>query len=194
LPPVPSPPIGVVWGFFMRLASLSTIASIVVASCPAVAEAQKYFARERLVGVPMASSPAVPTYSGTYSTTYSACSGSKQSAAIVSCAASDGVKVVNSLCPATTTRDCVMPVAPVCGELVQGWWNSGAQEGESYRAYGSTIEERRVQARTWCNQQLSVRTSFSGACVMNGTLVYLVLNSKAIDPTVNTTLSYASCR
>jgi hypothetical protein len=103
------------------IAALLAVATFAGVAAPAAAQT-KYYARERIVGMPISSSsettpppatnpgtPAEITYTPTYSTTYGQCTFGSQSAPIAKCMGSDGMQVANSVCgPARqqTTRSC----------------------------------------------------------------------------------------
>lgn len=115
------------------IAALLAAASIVGVAVPAAAQT-KYYARERIVGMPISAAtppadttPAV-TYVPTYSTTYGACSGGTKSYALTSCKTSTGTAAALSDCASfpQTKGSTSCSQYSVCGTLAG---NSGPKSG-----------------------------------------------------------------
>lgn len=119
------------------IAALLAAATIAGVAVPAAAQT-KYYARERLSGMPKTSSEqqttAPRTYTPVYSTTFGTCSGGTQSKPITGCT-SDNSTVAVSNCSAfpqsTGAQSCTTPTA--CGTLkAQTWFNGGTQNNLGY--------------------------------------------------------------
>lgn len=107
-------------------------------------DAQRYYARERLVGL-TASAPAAPpvySYEATKSSsTFGACSGGFKSAPVTECTRSDGAVVANSFC-------APKPVAcgTTCRPLASSQWvGTGGTAWD--RGTASNVDA----AMAWCN-------------------------------------------
>jgi len=95
------------------IAVLLAAAAIAGVAAPAAAQT-KYFARERIVGIPKSTTPATTTapvaYSPIYSDSYGACANNRKSKPIASCSASDGSPAKLSDCSSfpqsTGATDC----------------------------------------------------------------------------------------
>jgi len=140
------------------IAALLAAATIAGVAAPAAAQT-RYYARERLVGMPTSPS-AAPAYgyAAVYSTTYSKCSGDTQSAAIQGCTRSDGQDVETSFCsasPQTVSRACTS-TRQTCGAFVEGkrWDIRGGSNHTSLASKTlivSTVKsERLAAANAYC--------------------------------------------
>jgi hypothetical protein len=89
--------------------------------------------------------------------------------------------------PATTPP--ATPPAPTCGELKQGWYSGGSATDKFIT--GATIEERRENARTWCNSIITSKI-LNPMCVLNGTKASLIQHA-TFSSTANASLSASMC-
>jgi len=174
---------------------ISTVAALLAATAlgmPAHAQGQtSYYARARLSGTTQ--TPSAPTYVARYSEIYGSCAGGKQSTPIVECKRSDNTTVANSLCSAQVkTKDCTMPPVPSCGALQAGWVRGGSYN-ETVTVQGSSVEERRVNARAWCSATVGRKASFNGACYLNGTTAGLAEGATLDPDPSNPALSSSMC-
>jgi hypothetical protein len=121
------------------------------------ADAQKYYARERLVGL-NASVPATPPVETTYtyeatksSSTFGACLGGFKSAPVTECTRSDGAVVANSFCTPKPV------VCGTCRTLASSQWiGSGGTAWDRGSAASADA------AQIWCNAKKPA--DFVGNC------------------------------
>lgn len=176
----------------MRMMTMTTVAGILSAMALAMpAQAQSaisYYARAKLTAT-----TATPAYVARYSEVYGSCTGGKQSTPIVECKRSDNTTVANSLCsPQVKVKDCTMPPVPSCGALQAGWVRGGSYN-ETVTVQGSSVEERRVNARAWCSATVGRKASFNGACYLNGTTAGLAEGATLDPDPSNPALSSSMC-
>lgn len=179
----------------MRMIMISTAAAMLAATAletPAQAQgAISYYARVKLAGTAPTTAP--PTYVARYSEVYGACTGGKQSTPIVECKRSDNTTVANSLCsPQVKTRDCTMPAIPSCSPLQAGWVRGGSYN-DTTTVQGGSVEERRINAQAWCSATVGRKTSFKGACYLNGTTAGLAEGATLDPDPSNPALSSSMC-
>jgi hypothetical protein len=115
------------------------------------ADAQSYFARERLVGVPTTTPvqdpPAEPTYTyvASHSGTYGTCTNGSKSQTIVKCTRSDRTVVANSFC---SSQIRTIACGTTCATMLQSRW---VDTDTTPGTWKSGKAASAVAAQTWCN-------------------------------------------
>jgi len=164
------------------------VASVMLAGLSAgSADAQKYFARERIVGMPTTAvvqdPPAEPTYTYTasHSGTYGTCTNGSKSQTILKCTRSDQIVVQNSFCSSQiktiacgTTCAAMLEKRWVDTDTTSGTWKSGkATSAVAAQAWcNANKPEEYVGSCFWDSRDNSVQVSKSGWEFLNNSVLY----------------------
>jgi len=147
---------------------LLAAATIAAVTTPAAAQT-RYYARERIVGMPRGSSqPTAPeqpayVYSPIYSSIYSECTTGTQTAPIRGCTRSDGKAATISDCsssPQTISRNCSITSDGTCRPLQQDMANTGSGGLVISTGTISTPD----QAQDLCDAYAKSRPTLKAAC------------------------------
>jgi len=154
------------------VAAILAAATILTTAAPATA--QRYFMRERIVGMP---TDAI-VYTPTYSSAYGACSNGSQTAPIATCKDPAGKTVANALCGASAQQS----PPKICSSYVCGSFAPKGHISGSYATLGIYVRND-ADAKVLC-EQYAANNGMPGGCMRetyNQQHVYYVFNKTAKD-------------